>query len=331
LATKIENNRQPEQLLLFDLGGIDMAKLRAMRDGLQAVNKADLTVRGYAADWRMFDGWCQRTGRNPLPATEETLGLYVAWLVGERERKVSTATRHMAAIAHYHLAANLAKPGTADANRTLHGVRRSRNERPQGKLALRPSELARAAKACDPKTNRGARNRAAIVLGFATSLRRSSLADLQLSDIAFEREGVAIYVRKEKQDQLGKGRVIGVWNGERPETDPPRVLRAWIARRGTWQGPLFPRVHLNDTVLREQLSGEAFHKIVQACLKRIGIEPKFYGAHSLRAGAVTAAAQLGRSDQEIMGLSGHTTPAVMKQYVRRARIFDGRNPLAGVL
>lgn len=308
-----------------------MAKIRAMRDGLQALNKAPLTVRGYSTDWRMFSGWCHRTGRSPLPATEETLGLYIVWLVGERQRKVTTATRHMAAIAHYHRGANLALPGTEDANRTLRGIRRSRNEQSQGKLAVSPSVLVRAARACDPTTNRGARNRALIVLGFATSLRRSNLAALELSDIAFEPDGVAVFVRREKQDQFGKGRIIGVWKGERAETDPAGVLRTWIAKRGRWDGPLFPRVDMRDTVLREPISGEAINAVVKGCLKRIGIEPALYGAHSLRAGAVTAAAHLGRSDQEIMALSGHATPAVMKKYVRRARIFDGRNPLAGVL
>ena len=308
-----------------------MAKIRAMREGLQSVDKAALTVRGYSADWRMFSDWCQTAGRSALPATEETLGLYIAWMVGTQRRKVSTANRHIAAIRHFHRGANLKPPGTEDANRTLHGARRSRDERPQGKIAITPSELARAAAKCDPETNRGARDRALIVLGFATSLRRSNLAAMQYSDIAFEPEGVAVFVRREKQDQFGKGRVIGVWHGQRPETDPPKVLRAWIGKRGTWNGPLFPRVHLNDTVLREPISGDAINDIVKSCLKRIGIEPKRYGAHSLRAGAVTAAADLGRSDQEIMALSGHATPAVMKQYVRRARIFDGRNPLAGVL
>ncbi len=328
---KTEKNVEAEQLVLFDSGGIDMVKIRAMREGLQAVDKAKLTVRGYAADWRMFGSWCQTTGRSPLPATEETLGLYVTWLVAERHRKVSTATRHMASIAHYHRAANLPAPSTKDANRTLRGMRRSRNERPQGKLAISPSLLIRAADACDPDTNRGARNRALIVLGFATSLRRSSLAAMQYSDITFAAEGVAVYVRKEKQDKFGKGRILGVWKGQRPETDPHELLRLWIAKRGTWDGPLFPRVDLADQVLREPISGEAINDIVKGALKRIGIEPAPYGAHSLRAGAVTAAADLGRSDQEIMALSGHATPAVMKQYVRRARIFDGRNPLAGVL
>jgi integrase len=328
---KTEKNVEAEQLVLFDSGGIDMVKIRAMREGLQAVDKAKLTVRGYAADWKMFGCWCQRTGRSQLPATEETLGLYVTWLVAEQQRKVSTATRHMASIAHHHRAANLPAPSTKDANRTLRGVRRSRNERPQGKLAISPSLLTRAANACDPDTNRGARNRAVIVLGFATSLRRSSLAAMQYSDITFAPEGVAVYVRKEKQDKFGKGRILGVWRGQRPETDPHELLRLWIAKRGTWDGPLFPRVDLADRVLREPISGEAINGIVKVALKRIGIEPAPYGAHSLRAGAVTAAADLGRSDQELMALSGHATPAVMKQYVRRARIFDGRNPLAGVL
>jgi integrase len=187
------------------------------------------------------------------------------------------------------------------------------------------------ARRCEARTALGARDRAIVVLGFATSFRRAELCRLQLSDVSFERRGLAVLLRYSKRDQEGRGRVLGVWAGKRACTDPVRVLRDWLAFRGDWEGPLFCRVQTGDVVKRRPISGEALAESVKRAIASAGIDPARYGAHSLRAGAITASAGLGRSDQEIMGLSGHASAKVMRMYVRSARLFSGRNPLAGVL
>jgi len=196
---------------------------------------------------------------------------------------------------------------------------------------MEPSLLRECALGCDVRTALGLRDRALLVLGFATSLRRSELCRLNLADISFEQEGVAVMVRRSKTDQLGRGRVLGVWPGKRAATDPVRVLKAWIRARGDWDGPLFARVQTGDVITRRGITGDAVADAVKRAVQRAGRRPAAYGAHSLRAGAVTASAEIGRSDQEIMGLSGHASAAVMRMYVRRVRLFAGRNPLAGVL
>jgi integrase len=326
---------QTEQLALFDSGSIDIAKLRTLGEKLQTgPRSAPLTTRGYAADWRMFTAWCERLGRSSLPASADTVWLYVTSMLVERKCKASTATRHVSSILHHHRVANLPIPSRAKVQGLLADVKRDRHERYEGKRALTPRDLARMCAACDGATNTGARDRALLVLGFATSMRRSELSALDLSDVTFESKGVAILIRKSKTDQAGRGRLIAVWPGAKPETDPVELLRAWIKRRGSWAGPLFSRIEGGfrfDELRHERIGGESINKVLKRALKRIGLDPKPYGAHSLRAGAVTAAAELGRSDQEIMALSGHRSADVMRQYVRRARVFDGRNPLAGVL
>jgi integrase len=249
----------------------------------------------------------------------------------ERECKASTATRHLSAILHHHRAANLPIPPREKVQGLLADVRRDRHERYEGKRALTPRDLAHLCASCDGTTNTGVRDRALLVLGFATSMRRSELSALDLADVTFESKGVAIMVQRSKTDQNGRGRLIAVWPGAKPATDPVELLRAWIKRRGSWAGPLFPRIDGFHQIHHDRIGGEAINKVLKRNMRRAGLDPTHYGAHSLRAGAVTAAAELGRSDQEIMALSGHRSADVMRQYVRRARVFDGRNPLAGVL
>src|SRR5271155_210182 len=40
--------------------------------------KAPATVRAYAADWRHFTAWCGEHGLSALPATPDTVALYLA-------------------------------------------------------------------------------------------------------------------------------------------------------------------------------------------------------------------------------------------------------------
>ncbi|MDB5058969.1 MAG: site-specific tyrosine recombinase XerD [Chloroflexi bacterium] len=58
------------------------------------------TRRAYRADWRDFSAWCARHRLAPLPATPETVAVYLADLAGHR--KPSTITRRMSAIAQAH-------------------------------------------------------------------------------------------------------------------------------------------------------------------------------------------------------------------------------------
>jgi integrase len=309
-----------------------LGKLALLRDNLRRPVLAEHTMSSYASDWHAFVRWCEQVGRSALPASPDTLTLYVTWLLVESGRKCSTAQRHVASVAHFHRNALLPSPAGQEVRAVLSSVRRTRRERPAGKTALAADDLVRVAGACNCATNLGTRDRAIVVLGFASSLRRSELAALLLSDVTFDDRGLVVLVRKSKTDQDGAGRLLGVWPGERALTDPVRVLGAWIDRRGPWEGPLFPAIpNRFDHVSRRPVSGEAVNEAIKRAIARAGIDPASYGAHSLRAGAITASADAGRSDQEIMNFSGHISAKVMRGYIRRARVFSGRNPLAGVL
>jgi site-specific recombinase XerD len=319
-----------EQGRLFD-AGIDIGRLRETGEALRSVGRAPMTVRAYRYDLNTFARWCGDSGREALPCTEDTLFCYVTWLLSDERRRATTATRHVAAILHAHRVGKHPMPSTVKAREAIAGHRRVHREVAQGKLALTPDELLSVAEACDTATNLGLRDRALVVTGFASTLRRSELAALRLSDVGFNKNGLAILVRRSKTDQEGKSRLQPVWAGERESTDPVRTLRAWIERRGLWDGPLFVRVRRGDVITTEGIGGESVCDSVKRAIKRAGIAPEKYGAHSLRAGAATASAELGRSDQEIMRMTGHKTAAAMQMYVRSARLFTGRNPLAGVL
>jgi site-specific recombinase XerD len=79
--------------------------------------KAPNTQRAYRADWRDFMTWCDVRGLAPLPATPETVTLYLADLAGRC--RVATLTRRLSAVSQTHQMAGHESPTSAAAVRTV--------------------------------------------------------------------------------------------------------------------------------------------------------------------------------------------------------------------
>jgi integrase len=170
-----------------------------------------------------------------------------------------------------------------------------------------------------------------LLLGFASGLRRSELAALDAADVSIVAEGLVVQLGRSKTDQEGVGRELGVHRGRRRVTCPVRAVEAWLEERGSWAGPLFPRLKLRtDQVTGDRLSGTAIAEIVQVAAERAGLDPARYGGHSLRAGCATAAIANGASQQAAMGRTGHKSVTVFGRYVRHGSLF-AVDPLAGAL
>jgi site-specific recombinase XerD len=298
--------------------------LRLEQTKLTAGIVARSTVLNYATDWRIFQNFCTRFELTALPATEETISLFLTDQL--RAHKISTARRRKWAIAFHHRAAGLADPLTPGIKQLLRGAQRLRLEKPRQMRPITVREL-RKMSAGLAHTGRviDLRNRALLVVGFASSLRRSNLTALNLpGDVEFCKEGLILSVQREKQDQEGKGRLVGIPRGRHADTDPARVLRGWLRVRGGDPGPLFPR--LDPTHEGEVLSGQGVCRVVKKCVMGIGMDAAQYGAHSLRAGFVTAA---GEANINTLRISGYTAqcPEIVQLYFRRSELW--RNNVCG--
>jgi len=75
--------------------------------------KSAATRRAYRSDFDHFAAWCSSAGREPLPATVETVATYLASLA-DSGLKASTVRKRCAAIAYMHRLKGL-EPPTLDA------------------------------------------------------------------------------------------------------------------------------------------------------------------------------------------------------------------------
>lgn len=288
------------------------------------------TIRAYASGWKSFLSWCAMAGRSPLPASVATVSDYVLWCINE-ECRLATIGVRLNAISHYHKAEHLPTPVGPEVREIVRMARRLKTEAPGGKAALTYDQLAAITKRFDLSNPVEVRNKALLLLGFAAGWRRSEIIALQFQHVQMVERGMTLFQARSKVDQESKGRLVGIDYGKRALTCPVRAMQAWIALRGTWNGPLFTRVH-NRVISRHAMHerGEIVHSIVKRGLTAIGEDPARYGAHSLRAGMITVATEAGASEASIMQRTGHQDTQTLQRYIRPAKVFS-MNPLAAVL
>lgn len=321
----------PQQGCLFDLGAIDFRRVRETKERILQATKAVNTLSAYASSWKAFCRWCREAGREALPATPETVEDFASWAINEKFR-LNTVFTHTSAIAHYHAEAGLPSPVDQSVRKFLSNAKRDLKEAPGGKAAVTPAQLRKLAKRLASDDPIDIRDRAMILVCFAAGWRRSELIGLDRSDVKFVRAGMTLWLRASKTDQTGEGRLVAIQRGKRPLTCPVLALRKWLKIRGDWEGPLFVRFtpdrRLTHRGLRSR--GEALHQAVKQGLAQIGEDPRKFGAHSLRAGMITAAAQNGATETSIMMRTGHKSSQTLRRYIRPAQAFHA-NPLKGVL
>jgi integrase len=291
-----------------------------------AASKAANTLRGYESDWRCFERWCTAQGLKALPAAPQTVGLYLAALADRL--KPATLDRRLRAISYAHHVRGLELVTGHTAIRDVFaGIRRVNGTAQIGKAAVLATDL-RVMVTGQPDTPLGIRDRALLLIGFCGAFRRSELVALDLADIEWGPDGLAITIRRSKTDQEGQGRKVGIPYGGKSETCPVRALVAWIECASIEDGPLFRSVN-GAKIGGGRLSDKAVARAVKRAAMRVGLDPTQYAGHSLRAGLATSAAAVGASERAIMDQGGWKSVTMARRYIRDGSLFRD-NPAAMV-
>jgi site-specific recombinase XerD len=289
----------------------------AYAQGAQAEN----TRRAYRFDFADFRKFCARRHVTALPASPETVAVYLRDLAEDRKFKLTTVARRLAAIADTHRSARLASPcGEWVVRKTLKRLRRECGRPANGKAPLLPSDLRKMMQVV-PDSMTGLRDRAILLLGFAGALRRSELSALTLDRLALAPEGLVVTIARGKTDQDGQGRKIGIPYGQHEETCPVKAVLRWMEAARLSDGPLFRSINRHGHVGMTALTDQVVADIVKKYARSIGRKSARFSGHSLRAGLVTAAALAGVSERSIQDQTGHRSITVLRRYIRDASIF----------
>ena len=341
------------------LGPVLAADAEAARRFAEAA-RSDATLRAYRSDWADFAAWCDERGLAPMPATPETVALYIASRAeaGPADDdgrptaplKVATLRRRLAAISQAHKLAGVESPALRS-KEPLHsvwaGVTRALGTAPEKVAPALAADVVAMAAACDEAVRladafpdgttpgaalRARRDKAMLLLGFAAALRRSELAAVRAENLSYTPEGLRLLIPKSKSDQEGAGQVVGVAYGDRPETCPVRAVRSYLSaasaaladqgRPSPLSGPVFRSVDRWGRLGRRAITGRTVANVVKHHAEAAGLDPALYAGHSLRAGFATTAARAGKPDRAIQKQTRHKSAAMLAEYVREGRLFD---------
>src|SRR4029077_8120674 len=145
------------------------------------------------------------------------------------------------------------------------------------------------------------------------------LVALDVEDIEECPEGLRVRIRKSKTDQEGCGAVVAVCRGA--IACPVAAVLDYIKAARVTSGALFRRIRRGNHITDHRLGAQTICRIVKDHAAKLGLDPKQYGAHSMRAGFLTSAAAKGANLFKMMDVSRHKSVDTLKGYVRSADAF----------
>ena len=282
-----------------------------IRNSIQARSLSKSTWRVMMSQWKKFDQWGGK-----LPATADQVCDYLTHLA-DSGIKSSGLDSAKWAIDKVHKLKGAEMPSVNEKVRThLKGLRRILvDERPdqartEQKQPITINDIRKLNFSDDPV---GRRDRALLLVGFASGLRRSELTAIRKEDVEKTDFGFRITIWKSKTNQEGLSEsvdVIKATKGVNHKWCPVKALANLLdAVEGEYVFQSVTGKRQSARYSGKALSGISVGLIVKGYAYQLGLDPQSFGGHSLRAGCATYLL-----DQEIQ-------PAAVQKQMRHKR-FD---------
>ncbi|MBX9459682.1 MAG: tyrosine-type recombinase/integrase [Rhizobium sp.] len=325
------------------------------------------TLRALASDLAYLEAWSLAATGTPLPwpAPESLLLKFVAHHLWDPERRATDASHGMPPDVETSLRAQAllkAKgphaPGTVRRRLTSWSIltrwrgHKGNFAEPSLKSALRLSVraaarprqrkslkavtgdvLAQLLSACNRERQVDLRDRALLLIAFASGgRRRSEVAGLRVEDLRDE-DPVPLDPKDPNSTPLP---CLTIHLGRTKTTDagddasvillgrPVLALRKWLAATGIDTGPIFRKIDQWGNIDRRAITPQTVNLVVKARAKQAGLDPALFSAHGLRSGYLTEAANRGIPLQEAMQQSLHKSVAQAASYYNDSERKMGR-------
>lgn len=273
---------------------------------LAAASRGDGTVRAYRSQWGQFTQWCASRGYDPYDG-EHVIARNIAAAYKAGLSASTIAVRLAAIEMEYAKAGFSVDTSIGTLGEVREGARRKIGVAARHQAEpIRPDVLRAMLKTrWDAGTAKGARDRAMLLLAFGGFMRRSEVTGLCIGDVVEDDGGLTITIRRSKTDQTGEGAAVWVYgNAENPYLSPLLAWRNWMAHRSAASDmqipvaqqrarPLFTSVRKDGWIDGESLTPHYVSATIKEAAGMAGLDPAIFSAHSIRRGAMTAAAEDG--------------------------------------
>lgn len=290
-------------------------------DELAKGKRAGSTREAYRGDVRAWLEYARTRGLCEYPVAPDA---FVAWLgyLSKSGLKLSTIRRRCVSVTQWHRSRG--DPSPMEDPRVLDvmkGLARKLKSAPKKKRALTPS-MVRGILEQLPATPEGVRDRALVLVGIVTGMRRSELAAMEWAHVHKERDGsLLITIPVSKRDQEGKGRQVVLPKLTGMDLCPVEALESW--KRVSFELRQ-DRTKARYLTRRESVfscSSRTIARMLQRNLELLGYDPSEFGAHSFRSGFSTAASRAGASLEDLMQQTGHKSVDVARGYIQDAKLL----------
>ena len=287
-------------------------------------SKANNTVRAYKSDFKDFGLFCSQNGFKSLPSEPKIVSLYLTYL-STKDAKMSTLKRRLVSIGVIHrLKGHYLDTKHPSIIENIMGIKRRKGSIQKGKKPILISHLKQLINVIDEQKSediKKLRDRSIILIGFSGGFRRNEIVSLDYDDLDFVEEGLKIQIRKSKTDQFGEGSVKALPYFDNQKYCPVISLKNWINISKINAGSLFRRFSKGSRLSVNRLTDQTVALLIKEYLKIAGIDSKNYSGHSLRSGFATSAAEAGAEERNIMAMTGHKSPEMVRRYIKEANLF----------
>jgi hypothetical protein len=284
---------------------------------------APSTEKAYLSAQRGFVAFCQQLNLTPLPASEDTLILYVT----DRAQTCAHTTirAYLAGVRHMHIVNGFANPleGRLRLNLVLKGIRREKPLKSHPRLSVTPLILGiiRGTLEQTPRYQ-SSMLWAACCLGFFGFPRSGEFtipspgppdttqpSTCLAVDSHSNPSILSVRIKASKTDQFGRGSSILYLGRTTSGICPVQAVLQYLAVRPPGDGPLFISAEGSP------LTKEQFMAKVRDTLSRAGVDSRAYKGHSFRIGAATTAAACGL-DGAVIKVLGRWSSSAYETHIK---------------
>ncbi len=270
---------------------------------------ADNTIRAYRSDFIQYQTWCFKNSLAPIPATADTMAMYVDYL--SENNKSATIRRRINSLGTVlKLSKNHDPTKQPEVILALKRMHRKIGRAQQQATPLTKPLLNQLLSNCD-NSIRGLRNKVLLRLGYETMRRRSELCAFKFEDICMRaNRKPAIRLNFSKTDQFGTGKILPI---SQELFDLLEKLRRMISDEGYILRSISRHGHIGNNLHPASIS--TILKSLQKDLKIDSDEQPLSG-HSFRVGAALDLLEQGEPLERIMLRGGWQTDSTAISYLR---------------
>jgi integrase len=317
---------------------------------------SERTREAYGRWQRAFTSWCERHGRQSLPASPETIAAWLTALAdgvdGRRPLARASINQALAAVTLAHRLAGYAFDRKHRViSMTWSGISRVKamTEVERQAAPVIAADVRDLLAMLNVGRNIGCRNAALLTLGWGAALRRSELVGLDWEHIGdggkgtgfvrIDERGILITLARSKASQ-DKAETVVIPRADLPEAC--EALEAWAKRAALQPGePIFRAVNNRHQIATERLTAHSVSRIIKKAMRDLArrrgktleeakdLVRRFSG-HSLRAGYATSAAAADVPALRIQQHTRHKSADMVARYVRESDKWS-KSGLKGIL